>query len=695
MNPVVAPSSDRHRLSPEATVVVMAVVLAFADTGLSLSTSLAMAPESFPFLLTTVFISFLGVAGACWTVLRLATLVGGRSFGPQVAGVVIAVVTLLAYELLRLRMARAAPVMLGAVVLLVAVLIAIAYWRRRGFGFSLVAGASLLAGAWAADALAAPGGNPTTHMLSEGRSIWGGAFVVMVLQCGWFTAAILQSALLTRALRGWRLALPVQLAVLVLVGGVWLAGTHILRRPATTVSASDSASTTPPPSRDLPNIVLIVLDTVRADRTDLVDPTLNNTPSMLELGNAGTIYSRAYANSTWSLPSHATLFTGLYPHRHGAGRRIVEVQVPPDDPRARRLIIEPVPLAEEHDTLAELLARHGYATAAFAANYGFFSPVFGLLQGFTHVESEVKNTLAIETVAAPLLRHAPEWLDMRYRWWTRKIVDSHEWVPRALKWIDENPSRSVPFFLFMNWMDAHEPLAIAGRPGLSEPHWDRGPFAAYDRSLRYQDEALRQMLDGLRDRRLLANTLVVVTSDHGEVLTSRPRHGGPVRHDQVWIPLVVSGPGVERRVIADPVQLADIPAWILQTVGTPPSEIDGTALDGASAVLAENYFARSKNEVGVTFDNVDERRPTSWATFEDGWKLFRDARGDEQLFDIQNDPTEQTDQIRQHPEVAARLGARLSSLLPPDLDRRRLAVLPRDPIDESTLERLRSLGYVR
>lgn len=693
MNPVVAPSSDRRRLSPEATVVVMAVVLAFADTGLSLSTSLAMAPESFPFLLTTVFIFFLGVAGACWTVLRLARLVGGRSFGPQVEGAVIAVVTLLVYELLRLRMARSAPVMLGAVVLLVAVLIAIAYWRRRGIGFSLVAGASLLAGAWAADALAAPGGNPTTHMLSESRSIWGGALLVMVLQCGWFAAAILQSALVTRAHRGWRLALPVQLATLVLVGGVWLAGTHILRRPDTAVVVSDS--TTLPPSPGLPNILLIVLDTVRADRTDLVDPMLDNTPSMLALGNTGTIYSQAYANSTWSLPSHATLFTGLYPHRHGAGRRIVEVQVPPDDSRARRLIIEPVPLAEEHDTLAELSAQDGYATAAFAANHGFFSPVFGLLQGFAHVESEVKNTLAIEPVVAPLLRHAPESLDMRYRWWTRKIVDSHEWVPRALTWIDERPEAGVPFFLFMNWMDAHERLAIAGRPGLSEPLPDRGAFSEYDTSLRHQDEALRQMLDGLRARGLLANTLVVVTSDHGEVLTRTPRHGGPVRQDQVWVPLVISGPGVERRIIADPVQLADIPAWILDTVGTLPTGIDGTALDGSGTVLAENYFARSTNESGVTFENVDERRPTSWATFEDGWKLFRDARGHEQLFDIRVDPKEQTDQIGQHPEVAARLGARLNSLLPPDLDRRRLAVLPRDPIDDATIERLRSLGYVR
>ena len=209
------------------------------------------------------------------------------------------------------------------------------------------------------------------------------------------------------------LAVALRAATLALVGCAWLAGTNAFLRFDTSIGAPGSAVV--PASPSLPNIVLIVLDTVRADRTDLVDPTLENTPSMFALGHSGTVYTQAYANSTWSLPSHAALFTGLYPHRHDAGRRIVEVQPMFDSQYPGRLIIEPVPLAEDHETLAELLAQRGYATAAFAANHGFFSPVFGLLRGFTYVESEVKNALAIETIVAPAMRRAPASMEARFR----------------------------------------------------------------------------------------------------------------------------------------------------------------------------------------------------------------------------------------------------------------------------------------
>ena len=690
-------ASERDHLSAGAALLVAAVVLAFADIGLSRSASLAMAPESVPFLLTAVFVFVAAIAAGGWAMLRLARLAGARGVGPSGEGFVIMLVTLLGYELLRWRMAGSSPPALVGVVVLAAAVPAAAFSCRRRVGmFALAVGASLLSGLWAVGASLTALGNPTAHALREGRAIWGGALFVTVQQFLWFAACLMLWGWLPALSRRRGLAVALRAATLALVGCAWLAGTNALLRFDTSIGAPGSAVV--PASLSLPNIVLLVLDTVRADRTDLVDPTLENTPSMLALGHSGAVYSQAYANSTWSLPSHATLFTGLYPHRHGAGYRIVEVQPMSDSQYPGRLVIEPVPLAEDHETLAELLAQQGYATAAFAANYGYFSPVFGLLQGFTHVESEAKNALAIETIVAPVLRRAPASMEARFLWWTRQIVDSHEWVPRALRWIDERPEGRQPFFLFMNWMDAHEPGVIVGRPGLSvAPPSGRGVFRTYDTSLRYQDEALGQLLDGLSDRALLNNTLVVVTSDHGEAVgASGHRHGGIVRQHQVRIPLVVSGPGVSGGVVAHPVQLADIPVWILRMVGaTIPSDLDGTPLDGSGTVLVENYFGHSANETGVTFENVDERRPTSWAILADGWKLLRDARGQEQLFNVHADPDERADQFAQNPDVASRLRAQLDDVLPLDIERRRLAVSRRDEIDEATLERLRSLGYVR
>ena len=576
-------ASGRDHLSAGAALLVAAVVLAFADIGLSRSASLTMAPESVPFLLTIVFVVLASIAGGGWAMLRLARLAGARGVGPSGEGFVIMLMTLLGYELLRWRMAGSSPLALAGVVVLAAAVPAAAFSRRRRDGiFALVVGASLLSGLWAVGAL------------REGHAFLEGALFVTVQQFSWFAACLILWVGLPALSKRRGLAVAIHVATLVLVGCAWLAGTNALLRVDTSIGAPGSAVV--PASPSLPNIVLLVLDTVRADRTDLVDPTLENTPSMLALGHSGAVYSQAYANSTWSLPSHATLFTGLYPHRHGAGHRIVEVQPMSDSQYQGRLVIEPVPLAEDHETLAELLAQQGYATAAFAANHGFFSPVFGLLQGFTHVESEAKNALAIETIVAPVLRRAPASMEARYLWWTRQIVDSHEWVPRALRWIDERPEGRQPFFLFMNWMDAHEPGAIVGRPSLSvAPPSGRGVFRTYDTSLRYQDEALGQLLDGLSDRALLNNTLVVVTSDHGEAVgASGHFHGGIVRQHQVRIPLVVSGPGLSGGVVAHPVQLADIPVWILRMVGaTIPSDLDGTPLDGSGTVLVENYFGHS------------------------------------------------------------------------------------------------------
>ena len=172
-------------------MLVAAVVLAFADIGLSRSASLTMAPESVPFLLTIVFVVLASIAGGGWAMLRLARLAGARGIGPSGEGFVIMLVTLLGYELLRWRMAGSSPLALAGVVVLAAAVPAAAFSRRRRDGiFALVVGASLLSGLWAVGALTTVG-NPTAHALREGRAFLGGALFVTVQQFSWFAACLI------------------------------------------------------------------------------------------------------------------------------------------------------------------------------------------------------------------------------------------------------------------------------------------------------------------------------------------------------------------------------------------------------------------------------------------------------------------------------------------------------------------------
>ena len=170
-------ASERDHLSAGAALLVAAVVLAFADIGLSRSASLAMAPESVPFLLTAVFVFVAAIAAGGWAMLRLARLAGARGVGPSGEGFVIMLVTLLGYELLRWRMAGSSPPALVGVVVLAAAVPAAAFSCRRRVGmFALAVGASLLSGLWAVGASLTALGNPTAHALREGRAIWGAPF---------------------------------------------------------------------------------------------------------------------------------------------------------------------------------------------------------------------------------------------------------------------------------------------------------------------------------------------------------------------------------------------------------------------------------------------------------------------------------------------------------------------------------------
>jgi len=174
----------------------------------------------------------------------------------------------------------------------------------------------------------------------------------------------------------------------------------------------------------LPNIVLITLDTVRSDHIGCYGYARNTTPRIDQLANTATRYTRALATSSWTVPVHASLFTGRFPFENGAHA----FEVPAGT------VNNTNPLPASAVTLAEVLSDRGYMTGAFVANEAFLSPRWQLNQGF--------ETYIVDREYAPMINE------------------------RAYRWLDAAKTR--PFFMFVNYIDAHRPYNTRPRPGLTE-----------------------------------------------------------------------------------------------------------------------------------------------------------------------------------------------------------------------------------
>lgn len=364
-----------------------------------------------------------------------------------------------------------------------------------------------------------------------------------------------------RGARLGRLALATLPVVLVLApAGLWA----LVRtpRPAPTATAVE------PARGGLPNVLLILLDTVRADDLSLYGgpaPTV----TLDRLGRSGVVFERAMSAGPWTLPSHASLFTGRWAH-----------ELSTDYVR---------PLDRTFPTLAEALAGLGYVTAGFVANTEYASVETGLARGFEHYEDHALSlgTLArlgrlsrvADAAIRSLLRVPP---DLPNR------IQATEINRRILAWLSRQRQR--PFFAFLNYYDAHAPYFppptewrrfVGDRPRtpVSLPilarDWEPDSVAfrhqAYRGAITALDATIGQLFDTLQARRLLENTLVIVTSDHGEEFGEHGvmGHGNSLYLPGVHVPLVVAWPGQvpEGCRIAAPVTLRDVPATIVSLAG--------------------------------------------------------------------------------------------------------------------------------
>ena len=434
-----------------------------------------------------------------------------------------------------------------------------------------------------------------------------------------------------------------------------------------------------------------------------MDTRLVTTPNLQRFAAQATAYTRAYADSTFSLPSHASLLTGLLPHSHGANHAIVQLGQT-DESGRKPLEFSYRPLSDHFLTIPEYLGMAGMQSALVSANYGYLSPAFGLDQGFDYVDSNPRNLLRAESVAGPVLRSQPfAALRSLYARLARKPLNAPEINERVRRWLDVRGD--APFFLMVNFMDVHEPASTSHAalrvPDIAHDFSDAGGNRSlglqYDLSIRYLDHHLQYLFDELRERDVFDSSLIIITSDHGESLqTQAYPHGRLPFENQIHVPLLIKMPGQRTGAQVDNlVQGIDILPTILSVLGRPvPEDLEGHLAGESTAVVSEVFFSRYPG--GPVFsDNVDATRPSSWVVVKGDWKLMLLSDGGKRLFRPVDEPDETRDFAEVYPEVAKEMEEHLRALLPPSAFADYLSPITHDDLDVPTLERLRSLGYVQ
>lgn len=450
-----------------------------------------------------------------------------------------------------------------------------------------------------------------------------------------------------------------------------------------------------------PNILLIVLDSVRRDHLSCYGYARETTPNIDRLAEDGLLLERAYSTSCWTIPSHASLFTGQFPSQH-------------------QVDLDSQYLNPQTQTMASYLKQHGYRTACISTNNFVAGGVKNLNLGFDLTVDVEGGFFQGSSLPARLIRLGQKSL----RRFLRHDRGARTATRLAREWIGQGDE---PFFLFMNYMDCHlpyrlrrleryrfvapnersrvdaislDPFAVmAGALEWSEENI-AGIQALYDGCLNYLDRQVGELVALLKRRGLFEDTLIIITSDHGESFGEHGLfdHQYGLYENLVRVPLVMHLPkgetaGLDREGLF---QLADLFPALSHYL---ENAVQGVAKEGIfsghhrQAVLAE-YLVPNLRAFERRFSTADVSRFDHGlrAIISDNFKLICRRDGEKMLFDLRADPQELDNLVHILPDLAARLEERLFALLGPWPELGGGASVT--GLTDELRERLEALGYL-
>lgn len=408
------------------------------------------------------------------------------------------------------------------------------------------------------------------------------------------------------------------------------------------------------PAADAPNVLLIVWDTVRARSLSLYGYERETTPVLDSLSREAVVFDAAISAAPWTLPSHASLFTGRYHHELSVTRT--------------------TPLDDTYVTLAETLRERGYRTGGFVANTGWVGRKQGMARGFQVYRDQPPISPGAILASWHISAFAPRVFGLR----STRITADHV-NDSFLSWVDAGADDGRPFFAFLNLFDAHEPYLPPGDVGFefaegvplhTWPYWTAREYSpdelreltdAYDSCIFYLDDRLGRLVEALRERGLLENTLLVLTADHGESLGEHQPdllgHDNNIYYDVLHVPLVFLQPSRLAEGIhhAAPVSTIDIPATLFDMVAR------GSENPFPGWSLLPVLRGETPDSAVATRPLLSQADPADWHARNPTWPMSRgplyslvdgtthyivNGRGEEQIFDVRLDPWEHEDRMR-------------------------------------------------
>jgi arylsulfatase A-like enzyme len=399
------------------------------------------------------------------------------------------------------------------------------------------------------------------------------------------------------------------------------------------------------------NVILIVLDTVRAQNLSLHGYQRQTTPYLEKLAVKSIVFEKAFSTAPWTLQSHASMFTGKYPHELSASWL--------------------TPLDHTFPVVSEILAASGYMTAGFSANNIYCTAESGLARGFSYFEDHpisIKEMLLSAEFTDRVVNH--------YR--LRQVIDFRDVLERKnaasvnqslLRWLSKRDHK--PFFAFLNYYDAHEPvlplspydtqfgtnenrrvdlLRFLNHEGAMDNHEVlteleiQAEIDAYDGTIAYMDNEIGKLLEQLSQLGILDDSIVVITSDHGEQFGEHGlfSHGNSLYLPSIHVPLMLYVPGfTETEIrIGSPVSLINLPATIWDLIGSGKQPIPGQSM------LTYLHNRNTNAAVFAELQNGDpEKSPAEWQNakrtiVDQEMQYIENGDGSVELYRYSTDPQE-------------------------------------------------------